>query len=91
MVNVAEQFAANLVRLRRQAGLSQEQLAFRAELHRTEIGMAERGVRLVKIDTLLKLAGALGVEPGDLLAGLKWQPGESRVGQFSAPDQDATL
>lgn len=82
-MNVAEQFAVNLVRLRKQAGLSQEQLGFRAELHRTEIGMAERGVRLVKIDTLLKLAGALGVEPGDLLAGMAWTPGVRETGRYA--------
>lgn len=66
-MSVAGRFGRNLVRLRKGAGLSQEQLAFRASLHRTEIGMLERGTRLARIDTLVKLAGALSVPPGDLL------------------------
>lgn len=81
-MKVAEQFSANLVRLRKRAGLSQEQLGFRAGLHRTEIGMLERGVRLARIDTLVKLAGSLEVEPGELLDGIVWQPGEPVRGDF---------
>ena len=81
-MKVAEQFGANVVRLRKRAGLSQEELGFRASLHRTEIGMIERGVRLARIDTLIKLAGALEVDAGDLLGGLSWKPGEPRVGRF---------
>lgn len=81
-MKVAEQFSANLVRLRKRAGLSQEQLGFRAGLQRTEIGMLERGVRLARIDTLVKLAGSLEVEPGELLDGIVWQPGEPVRGGF---------
>lgn len=85
-MSVAERFAANLLHHRKRAGLSQEELAFRAELHRTEVGMVERGVRLVKIDTLLKLAGALEVEPCDLLNGLSWSPGSSVSGRYAVGD-----
>lgn len=81
-----EQFAANLIRCRKAAGLSQEALSFRAGLHRTEIGMVERGARMVKVDTLVKLAGALGVTPGALLDGLEWQPGQERLGHFGTSD-----
>jgi transcriptional regulator with XRE-family HTH domain len=63
MVNVAEHFGGNLRRIRKQAGLSQEQLAESASLHRTEIGMLERGIRLARVDTLLKLAGRLKSTP----------------------------
>jgi transcriptional regulator with XRE-family HTH domain len=81
---VARQFGANLVRLRKRAGISQEELGFRSDLHRTEVGMLERGIRLPRIDTLLKVAGALGLEPGDLLDGLSWTPGLPRTGSFQA-------
>jgi transcriptional regulator with XRE-family HTH domain len=81
-VNVAERFGANLVRARKRAGISQEELGFRASLHRTEIGQLERGVRLARIDTLVKLAGSLGINPGDLLEGLSWEPGGTRLGSF---------
>lgn len=81
-MTVEKQFGENLVRLRKAAGLSQEQLAFDAELHRTEIGMLERGIRLPRIDTLAKLAGALEVTPNDLLSGIVWTPGPARAGTF---------
>lgn len=86
---VAERFGANLARLREQAEVTQE-LAFRASLHRTEIGLLERGGRLPRIDTLAKLAGALEVEPGTLFEGITWTPGDFRRGQFK-PDDPATL
>ncbi len=84
-VDVAARFGENLVRCRKQAGYSQEELGFRASLHRTEIGMLERGIRLARIDTLVKLAGALQVSPEELLDGLSWTPGDPRRGQFEPP------
>lgn len=79
---VAERFAANLLLCRRAAGLSQEALGFRAGLHRTEIGMLERGVRLARIDTLVKLRSALGVSADELLAGIHWKAGSRPAGSF---------
>jgi transcriptional regulator with XRE-family HTH domain len=81
-VDVAARFGENLVRCRKRANLSQEALGFLASLHRTEIGMLERGVRIARIDTLVKLAGAMGIPPGDLLEGLDWEPGPPRDGEF---------
>jgi transcriptional regulator with XRE-family HTH domain len=75
-VKVERQFAANLRACRKQAGLSQEALGFRASLHRTEIGLLERGARVPRIDTLIKIASALDVPPGDFMAGIGWEPGE---------------
>jgi transcriptional regulator with XRE-family HTH domain len=82
VVSVAERFGENLMIYRRRAGLSQEELGFRASLHRTEIGELERGVRVPRIDTLVKLAGALSVPPGDLLKGVAWLPGQEHSGRF---------
>ena len=90
-MTVADQFADNLRRCRKRAGLSQEEAAVRASLHRTAIGQLERAERVARIDTLLKLAGALGTSPAELLAGLVWEPGGTRLGRFELPDQDATL
>ncbi len=81
-MNIAEQFGKNLHRARKAAGLSQEQTAVRASLHRTEIGLLERGERLPRIDTAIKLASALEVDPGELLAGIEWQPGTVTPGHF---------
>jgi transcriptional regulator with XRE-family HTH domain len=72
--------AENLFIIRRRAGLSQEQLADLAGLHRTEIGNLERGVRLARIDTVVKLAGALEIAPGDLLKGMAWLPSKPSGG-----------
>ena len=81
-MSIAERFAENVTIFRRRAGISQEELGFRASLHRTEIGELERGVRVPRIDTLIKLAGALSVPPGDLLKGIAWKPGGTRSGRF---------
>jgi len=79
---VGELFGANLARCRAAADVTQEDLAFQAGLHRTEIGLLERGGRIPRIDTLVKLAGALEVTPGELLAGIEWTPGRISRGDF---------
>jgi transcriptional regulator with XRE-family HTH domain len=81
-VDIAARFGENLVNCRKRAGLSQEELGFRASLHRTEIGQLERGVRLARIDTLVKLAGSLEVSPLALLDGMDWDPGSTLIGSF---------
>lgn len=81
-MNVAGQFGDNLVRIRKLAGLSQDELSVRASVHRTEISQLERGLRVARIDTLIKLAGSLEAAPEELLAGLGWQPGEMHHGHF---------
>ena len=83
---IAQRFGANLARLRRAAGLSQEELSVRASLHRTEISQLERGLRVARIDTLVKLAASLEVTADELLDGLAWQPGETRRGSFCADE-----
>jgi transcriptional regulator with XRE-family HTH domain len=81
-MNVAEQFGRNLAYCRKRAKLSQEELSVRASLHRTAVGMLERGERMPRIDSLIKLAGSLGVSAGELLDGLEWTPGETIHGSF---------
>lgn len=84
-------FGHNLRRERKWAGLSQEELGFRASLHRTAVGQLERGERRARIDTLVKLAGALEIEPGALLVGMDWKAARSLDGHFEFPDEDASL
>lgn len=71
-------FSENLISLRGRAGLSQERTAERAGLHQTELSLLERGLRLPRLDTIVKLAGAIEVEPCELLAGMAWRLGSSR-------------
>jgi transcriptional regulator with XRE-family HTH domain len=82
MNSLTARFGQNLRRCRKQAGLSQEAVAIRASLHRTEIGLLERGERMPRIDTCIRLAGAVGMEPVALLDGIAWQAGEATPGRF---------
>jgi transcriptional regulator with XRE-family HTH domain len=81
-MDVAGKFGDNLARTRRLAGLSQDELSVRASVHRTEISQLERGLRLPRVDTIAKLCGSLEADPGELFEGIRWEPGERRVGRF---------
>lgn len=81
-MEVADRFGENLRRCRKRAGLSQEELGLRSALHRTEIGLLERGERIPRIDTLVKLASALHVDPSELIEGIGWTPGNTTSGSF---------
>lgn len=56
------------IRLRRKKiGMSQEELAERAELHRTYIGSVERGERNISLENIYRLAAALECKASDLV------------------------
>lgn len=63
-----QRVAANLKRLRKERGLSQEAMAELAEFHRTYVSQLERCVTNISLDGLERLAKALGVDVVDLLA-----------------------
>jgi transcriptional regulator with XRE-family HTH domain len=58
---------ANVRRLRKAKGLTQEQLAFEADIDLTYMGGIERGRRNPSLMVLVALADALGARPADLL------------------------
>jgi transcriptional regulator with XRE-family HTH domain len=87
-MNVAERFGQNLARLRHESGMTQEELAARASIHRTQIGLLETGQRQPRIDTLVKLAGALSVDSCTLLEGIAWVPPAANTGRFDFSDTD---
>jgi len=60
-------FATNLRRLRHDKGLSQEDLAYTAEINRTYVSKLEKGVTYVGLEIIGKLAEVLDVEPSALL------------------------
>lgn len=82
-MDFATRFGRNLASCRRRAGLSQEELSVRASLHRTAVGQIERGERVARTDTLVKLAGSLSIRPEQLLEGLEWTPGKMTLGELN--------
>jgi transcriptional regulator with XRE-family HTH domain len=66
-MDIREVLAGNLKRYRKAAGLSQEELAHRAEIDRTYISSLERCIYAAGIDVVDRLARELGVEAADLL------------------------
>ena len=66
-MSLREVVATNLRRLRNARGLSQEELADRADVNRNYVGMLEREENAATIDMLEKLAAVLDVDPIELL------------------------
>lgn len=60
-------FGRTLKKLRVARGFSQEELAFRAEVHRTYVSQLERGVKSPSLKTIARLARALGLSPSALV------------------------
>lgn len=75
-------FGLNLLRHREALGISQEELGFLAQLHRTAVGQLERGEWTARTDTLVRLCGSLQVGPDALLAGLRWRPTRIDIGEL---------
>ena len=61
-----KQFGLTVKKLRIKNNISQEELAFRADLHRTYIGGIERGERNVSLINIIKISNALQIEPEKL-------------------------
>ena len=59
-------FGENVREIRKEQGLSQEQLSFKADLHRTYIGMIERAEKNITLSNIAKIAKALEVEMTEL-------------------------
>jgi transcriptional regulator with XRE-family HTH domain len=67
-----EQFGRRVRERREDIELSQEQLAERADLHRTYISSVEQGRRNLALRNIVKLAQALELDPSELVRGLTW-------------------
>lgn len=66
---VLVKFGDNVRRLRREMNISQEELSFKADLHRTYIGMIERAEKNITLVNIEKIAKALNVDIKELLDG----------------------
>ncbi len=85
---VLERFGENLRVNRVVRRITQEGLAFAAEVHRTQVSLMESGQRSPRIPTFIKLCGALGVSPEVLLEGIAWKPGDHDRGSFQVAEND---
>jgi transcriptional regulator with XRE-family HTH domain len=82
-MTVSDRFGENVLRIRQARKLTQETLAERAQIHRTQITLVETGRRQPGIETVVRLAGALEVPTESLFDGIRWDP---RAGEFLVED-----
>lgn len=64
---ILEKFGEKVREKRLKQNLSQEELAARAGVHRTYIGMIERAEKNITLENIEKIAKALGMKPSNLI------------------------
>jgi len=69
-MSILKKFGNKIIKLRKEHGWSQEELAFKAGMHRTYIGMIERGEKNITLKSILKLSNAFNFNVEDLLKGI---------------------
>jgi transcriptional regulator with XRE-family HTH domain len=77
-----ERLGGNVAEARRRLGISQQHLADRASINRSEMGALERGTQNVRVFSLIRVAGALGIEARELFA----RVGDWHVRPLPAPE-----
>ncbi len=65
--NILIKFGERVREIRKRKGVSQEELAYQADLHRTYIGMIERAERNITLLNIEKIANALEIDITKLL------------------------
>lgn len=71
-MTVSEQIGSNLKRIRRKACMSQDDLSRRSGLHHTEISLLERGYRIPRLDTCIRIIESIDGDPRDLFESIAW-------------------
>lgn len=69
-MTIKEKIGLALRSHREKIGLSQEQLSFKANLHRTYVGSVERGERNISVVNIIALCKALNLKPSELFKNL---------------------
>jgi transcriptional regulator with XRE-family HTH domain len=69
-MTIEEKIGLALRSHREKIGLSQEQLSFKANLHRTYVGSVERGERNISVVNIIALCKALNLKPSELFKNL---------------------
>lgn len=84
-MTVAGQIGLNLRKLRRRADMSQGDLARRSGIHHTQISVLERGGKIPRLDTAIRILGGTGGDARDLIEGIgRHEPdGRDQKGWFT--------
>ena len=64
-------FGALLREARQATGISQDELAARADIHRTYVSLLERGIKTPTLETFMRLCAAVDRQPDDFIAALQ--------------------
>ena len=67
-MNLEQVFGEELRKIREEKGLSQEQLGFESEYHRTYISQLERGEKNTSLKAVFRISKALGIKPSELVS-----------------------
>lgn len=78
-MDLREVFAVNLRRLRNAKGMSQDDLAYEANVSRSYLSQLEKGVFYASLNVVGRLAEALKAEPADLLKALPSRADRSSI------------
>lgn len=89
-VDFRHRLGINLRRLRKGAGLSQEDLMMLAGVHRTQISKYERGETEPQAEVLARLSRALGVSAEEFFSGIGWRDDPPRL-IVEIPDKEGTV
>ncbi len=81
-------FGKRLRVCRERAKVTQEALGENASLHRTEIGLLERGQREPRLSTIIKLADALSIPLAEFFIGIDWKSDDSGPVGFELEGSD---
>ncbi|MBS1677025.1 MAG: helix-turn-helix transcriptional regulator [Actinobacteria bacterium] len=71
-MTVSEQIGLNLRKMRRRACMSKDDLSKRTGLHHSEISLLERGHRVPRVDTCIKILESTNADPRFLFEGIAW-------------------
>lgn len=86
-----EAFGQRLIVARFEYGrISQEAVAERAGIHRTQVSLIETGRRMPMLETFVRLAGAVDRSPGELLGPIRWRPGTPGPGRLDLGEEGSS-
>lgn len=80
---VAKSFGQKLREAREGQGMTQERLGQMSATDRSQIGRLESGTTVPRLNTAIRLVGALGLDPCALMADVRWSPPSGKDGGYT--------